>query len=311
MRLLLLHTDEAICTFMPEMVSAGLAEAFRPEAPEIQTEDGRKLTYKRAVALLKEDLDGVIVNLRLPEMLSIRIAELVHLAAIPARLILMSGTPKDLGPAASLYDDYIRTPCFEKSLPSVLAECLARPFAAQRRALTSQEHLDVAILNLLHRCDSLAPGCRGALHAFAMYRDAYLHQPPTSWPKGITREKTTTAQRLDFFAPVRPLDFAKRVDKIMQRIEGSPLYRTDQKALLNAQFNYLLDVGGLVLLNFRQELEKLLGGLEQFSRMAQSGAGGAEISPAKLRELLLSHSSLIPYVRQGITRIAALLPASG
>src|SRR5215467_1186968 len=54
MRLLLLHTDEAIRTFMPEIVRAGLAEAFKPRILDVQSEDGRNLTYERTVDLLKE-----------------------------------------------------------------------------------------------------------------------------------------------------------------------------------------------------------------------------------------------------------------
>jgi hypothetical protein len=309
MRLLLLHTDETIRAFMPELVSGGVVGDFDLKTIQFQSEDGKPLTYERAVALLKEDFDCLIVNLRLPSMLSIRLAEMVHLARVPCRLLLLSGAPKDLGPGASLFDDYIRTPCYEKSLHVTLAECLSKPFAPERRPLATQEHLDIAILNLFHRSDSLTPGCRGALHAFALYRDAYLHRPGSAWPNLQNADLT---ERIDFFAAVQPLEFANRLGKVMDRVDQSPLYRRDQKRFLSAQFNYLLDASGLILLNFRQEVEKVLKGLEQFSFMAGADAEKtAEISPARLREALLRHSKPIPYVNQGVARIAELLPASG
>jgi hypothetical protein len=310
MRLLLLHTDETVRAFLPEIISNSMGDLGLGKTLSVQNEDGNALTYDRSVAVLKEDFDCVLINLRLPEMLSIRIAELVHLTKFPGRLILMSGAPKDLGPASSLYDDYIRMPCYEKSVQTTLAESLSKTFVAAHRPLVSQEHLDIAILNLLHRCDSLVTGCRGALHAFALYRDAYLHRPLMAWPDKLTPQEAPFEERINFYAPVLPLDFATRLGKVMERVLRSALFRQDQKKFLAAQFDYLLDVGGLILMNFRQEIEGVLDGLEQFAWMAEPASGEAMKSPAHLREWLLACSKSIPYMHQGVARIAAMLPAS-
>ena len=173
MRLLLLHTDEAVRSFMPDFLRCWLAKSPRTRACEVVVEDANKLDYPRAVSLLKEEFEYIILNLRLPAILSIRIAELVHLGKVPSRLILVSGAPQDLGPELSLYDGYIRIPFLEKSLEACLDETLGGPFLAENRSIASQEHLDIAILNLLQKYDALVPGCRSALHAFGMYRDAY------------------------------------------------------------------------------------------------------------------------------------------
>ena len=179
MRLLVVHTDEAMRHFMPDLLRFWSSRSPRRKACKIQVEDGNSLDYPRAVSLLKEGFDCILVNLRLPAMLSVRISELVHLAKIPARLVLVSGAPQDLGPALSLYDGYIRIPFYDKSAEASLDESLGRPFLPEHRPMTSQEHLDIAILNLFHSYSALAPGCRGALHAFGLYRDAYLHRPST------------------------------------------------------------------------------------------------------------------------------------
>ena len=108
MHLLVLHTDEAIRHFMPDLLRLWLSKSSRPRACKIQVEDGNSLDYPRVVSLLKDGFDCIMVNLRLPAMLSVRIAELVHRAKVPARLVLVSGAPQDLGPALSLYDGYIQ-----------------------------------------------------------------------------------------------------------------------------------------------------------------------------------------------------------
>ena len=272
-------------------------------------ENGNNLDYPRAVSLLKEGFECIILNLRLPAMLSIRIAELIHLAKVPARLILVSGAPQDLGPGISLYDGYIRIPFFEKSMEASLDETLGRPFFAQDRSMTSQEHLDLAIINLLQKYDALVPGSRSPLHAFGLYRDAYLHRPSIATQVKALLPQATLNQRVDFFAEVRPLDFSKRVREVMECVNQSSFYLPKHKQFLSQQFNYLLDAIGLTLLNFRTETEEILEGLEQFARVGQ--AGGGDINPASLRELLLARSEGMLYVHQGIIQIVGLLPGSG
>ena len=272
-------------------------------------EDGSNLDYRRAVSLLEEGFECIILNLRLPAMLSIRIAELVHLAKIPARLILVSGAPQDLGPGISLYDGYIRIPFFEKSMETSLDETLGVPFCVENRSMTSQEHLDLAIINLLQKYDALAPGSRSALHAFGLYRDAYLHRPSIAIQEKSPLAQATLNQRIDFFAEVRPLDFSKRVREAMERVNQSSFYLPKHKRFLSHQFNHLLDAIGLTLMNFRTETEEILQGLEQFVTVGQ--AGGTKINPASLRELLLARSEGMHYVHQGIIQIVGLLPGSG
>jgi hypothetical protein len=309
MRLLLLHTDEAVRSFMPDLLRCWLAKSPRTRACEIVVEDAKNLDYPRAVSLLKEEFEYIILNLRLPSILSIRIAELVHLGKVPGRLILVSGTPQDLGPGLSLYDGYIRIPLFEKGWEASLDETLGRPFLAENRSMTSQEHLDIAILNFLQKYDVLVPRCRSALHAFGMYRDAYLHRPSIATADKPLLPNGTLSQRLNFFAEVRPLNFSKRVCEVMECVNQSSFYLPKQKQFLSHQLNYLLDVIGLTLVSFRTETEEILRGLEQFAQVGQ--AGGADIDPASVRKLLLARSEGMRYVHQGIIQIVGLLPGSG
>ena len=308
MRLLLLHTDEAMRSFMPTLLRGWLAKSPRQRACKIVVEDGNNLDYPRAVSLLKEGFDCILVNLRLPAMLSVRIAELVQLANIPARLVLLSGAPQELGPAVPLYDGYIRIPFYDKSAEASLDEGLGRPFLSQNRPLPSQEHLDIAILNLLHNYGALAPGCRGALHAFGVYRDAYLHRPSTATPEFAGSSRAAVNRRIDFFAEVTPLNFSPRVCAVIDCVNQSRLYLPEQKRFLAHQLNYLLDTIGLNLMNFRTETAEVLAGLEQFGRIAQ--AGGADIDLARLRERLLARSTPVRYLHQGITQIVGLLPGT-
>jgi hypothetical protein len=309
MRLLVLHTDEGVRSFLRELLRRWLAKSPQTSACEVVVENGNNLDYPRAVSLLKEGFECIILNLRLPAMLSIRIAELVHLAKVPARLILVSGAPQDLGPGISLYDGYIRIPFFEKSMEACLDETLGSPFHAQNRSMTSQEHLDLAIINLLQKYDGLAPGSRSALHAFGLYRDAYLHRPSIATQDKPLLSQATLNQRIDFFAEIRPLDFSKRVREAMECVNQSSFYLPKHKRFLSHQFNYLLDAIGLTLMDFRTETEEILEGLEQFVRVGQ--AEGGDLNPASLRELLLARSEGMHYVHQGIIQIVGLLPGSG
>ena len=309
MRLLLLHTDEGIRGFMPELLRVWLAKSSQQRACEILVEDGNNLDYPRAVALLKQKLDCILVNLRLPAMLSVRIAELVQLARIPSRLVLMSGAPQDLGSGVSLYDGYIRIPFHDKSAEASLDESLGRPFLSQQRALLSQEHIDVAVLNLLHNYSALAPGCRGALHGFGLYRDAYLHRPSTATQESSHSSRAAVNRRIDYFAQVAPLNFSQRICAVIDCVNQSRFYLPNQKRFLAYQLNYLLDTIGLTLMNFRQETEEVLAGLEQFGRMAQAGA--ADRDSATLRERLLARSTPMRFLHQGITQIVGLLPGTG
>jgi hypothetical protein len=309
MRLLLLHTDEAVRSFMPNFLRPWLAKSPQTSACEVVVEDANNLDYPRAVSLLKEEFEYIILNLRLPAMLSLRIAELVHLGKVPGRLILVSGAPQELGAGLSLYDGYIRIPFLEKSLEACLDETLGGPFLAENRPMTSQEHLDIAILNFLQKYDALVPGCRSALHAFGMYRDAYLHRPSIATADKPLLPNVTLSQRLSFFAEVRPLNFSKRVCEVMESVNQSSFYLPKQKRFLSHQLNYLLDVIGLTLMNFRTETEEILQGLEQFARVGQ--AGRADINPASMRKMLLARSEGMRYVHQGIIPIVGLLPGSG
>jgi CheY-like chemotaxis protein len=309
MRLLLLHTDEAIRSVMPDLLRDWLAKSPQPRTCNIRVEDGNSLDYPRVVSLLKEGFDCILINLRLPAMLSVRIAELVQLAKIPARLVLVSGAPQDLASALSLYDGCIRVPFYDKSAEASLEESLGRPLLAQHRLLPTQEHLDIAILNLLHNYAALAPGCRGALHAFGLYRDAYLHRPSTATPEPSVSSRAVVNQRIDLFAEVTPLNFSQRVCAVIDCVNQSRFYLPNQKRFLAYQLNYLLDTIGLTLMNFRKETEEVLAGLEQFGRMAQDG--GAGLDSATLRDRLLARSTPMRYLHQGITQIVGLLPGTG
>jgi hypothetical protein len=307
-RLLVLHTDEAMRSMLPDLLRACFSRSHQIKLSKVEVGDGNNLDQAAAVLLLKKQFDCIIVNLRLPAMLSIRIAELIHLARVPTRLILMSGAPQELGPGLSLYDGYIRVP-FCEIAKQTLGASLGQELLEPHRFMGSQEHVDIAILNLLQRCDNLAPGCRGALHAFGMYRDAYLHRPwvttENEWE--LTRAKTN--ERIDFLTEVSPLGFTERLSGVKARINASRIYTPAQKSFLSAQLNHLLDAFGLTLMNFRAETKEVLEGLERFGRMAE--AGGADINAAGLREFLLRCSEPMGYIHQGVTQIVRLLPGAG
>ena len=175
--------------------------------------------------------------------------------------------------------------------------------------MPSQEHLDIAILNLFHSYSALAPGSRGALHAFGLYRDAYLHRPSPAAREPALSSRAAVNRRIDLFAEVAPLNFSQRISTVIDCVNQSRFYLPKQKRFLAYQLNYLLDTIGLSLMNFRREAEEVLRGLEQFGQMAQ--AGGAEFDSARLRESMLAHSAPMRYAHQGITQIAGLLPNNG
>jgi hypothetical protein len=309
MHLLLLHTDEAMRGLLPGLFQVWLSKSSPAKGCKVEVQNGNDLDHAAVVLLLKKRFDCIVVNLRLPAMLSIRIAELIHLARVPTRLVLMSGAPQELGPGLSLYDGYIRIPFSGKTADQTLDESLGRPLLSQRQFMGSQEHLDIAILNLLQRCDGLAPGCRGALHAFGMYRDAYLHRPCLSTQNEPLLPRAQINQQIDFLAELSPLGFTGRLSGVRARVNASRFYTPSQKSFLSSQFEYLLDTFGLTLMNFRKETIAVLDGLEQFGRMAE--AGGADRDAAGLRELLLSHSAPMRYLHQGIIQIVRFLPGAG
>jgi hypothetical protein len=309
MRLLLLDTDEAIRSFMPDLLAVWLAKSPQAGLPRVVVEDGSRLSYPRAVSLLQEGYDSILINLRLPSMLSLRLAELVHLAKVPTRLVLLSGAPQDLSASSGLFDGYIRIPFYEKSPEAELEGTLGRPFLPEHRPLVSQEHLDVSLLNLLQKYDSLAPGCRGALHAFGLYRDAYLHRPLAEAEKQLLLPHATLAERLNYFTAISPLNFSQRILGVMEAVDQSQFYLPRQKRFLAFQFNHLLDALGLTLMNFRAEIEEILKGLEQFARMA--GSGGTDVDPASLGQMLLARSASMHYVHEAIIQIVRLLPGTG
>jgi len=307
MRLLLLHTDEAMRGFLPELFRIWLSKSHPAGASKVEVLDANDLDHAKVVSLIKKRFDCIFVNLRLPAMLSIRIAELVHLARVPTRLVLISGAPQELGPGLSLFDGYIRTPFVDKSFGEALDEILLRPLPSEHRSLSSQEHLDIAILNLLQRCDGLAPGSRGALHAFGMYRDAYLHRPWRAAHDEPSMTRSQVNRQIDFFGEVRPLGFAGRLSGVRARVNASRFYTPSEKSFLSSQFSYLLDAFGLTLMDFRAETKEVLDGLERFGSVAE--AGEAEDSSG-LGEDLLRSSAPMRYVHQGITQIVRLLPGA-
>jgi len=161
----------------------------------------------------------------------------------------------------------------------------------------------------LQRSDCLAPGCRGALHAFGMYRDAYLHRPWTATQNEPLFSRAKSNQRIAFFAKVSPLGFTGRLNGVRARVNASRLYTPSQKSFLSSQFDHLLDAFGLTLMNFRRETKEVLEGLERFGRMVE--AGRADMDSASLKEFLLRCSAPMRYVHQGISQIARLLPKAG
>jgi hypothetical protein len=243
---------------MPDLLKAWLTKSPHAKASEIVVEDGNQLDYRRMVSLLKEGYDCILVNLRLPGMLAIRLAEVVNLAKVPTRITLVSGAPHDLGIGLSLFDSYIRIPFHGKNLDVVLDETIGAPFFPEHRPLPSQEHLDLAILNLLQNYSALAPTCRSALHAFGLYRDAYLHRPVSASRHQQISSGASVLQRIEFFSEVRPLNFSQRISLVTNAVNQSGFYLPWQKLFLSFQFNHLLDAIGLTLMNFRSETEDVL-----------------------------------------------------
>jgi hypothetical protein len=291
---------------MSELLRSWLAKSPYLGVGEIVTEDGSRIDYMRGVSLLKQDFDCILLNLRLPAMLSIRLAEIVHLAKVPTRLILVSGAPTDLSKDLLLFDNYIRIPFHAKGWETVLDETLGSRVFPQNRLLPSQEHLDLAILNLLQNYNLLAPTSRSALHAFGLYRDAYLHRLTTTAQQQSVLSSADPFHLIDFFAEIHPLNFSKRISVVMDAVNQSRFYLPWQKLFLSTQLSYLLDAIGLTLFKFRLETEEVLKGLEQFARLARYGR--SDTNSSGLSELLLNQSRAMNYVHQGIIQIVSLLP---
>jgi hypothetical protein len=149
MRVLLIHTDEALRTILSRCIEDFLSERLG-QSVQVMVEERQRLNHQRLATLLEETLECIILNLRLPGLLSIRLAELVHVARIPTRLVLLTVACANLERAVPLDHALFKSPVAETFLRE-LEKVLTRTPWRQRRGLPNQEHLDASILDLVGR----------------------------------------------------------------------------------------------------------------------------------------------------------------
>jgi hypothetical protein len=199
------------------------------------------------------------------------------------------------------------TPINDESLASGLRALFQESFSYQRGSLPNQDHLDAAIEIFMGGCQHLVPGARGSAHAFGIYRDTYLHTGPATWEARVSAAQLSLEERLDRFARVRPLLFSSRLSQAAERISHSPYFAAEQRAFLKKRFEYLLDNTGRVLTRFRQEIEDILIGLEQFACMCESGPREEQMDITELAQLLMVRAQLVPGFEEGIAPIVYFL----
>ena len=131
--------------------------------------DGSEIDHQAIIQLLRQNYDYIFVNFRLPYCLSIRLAEVAHLFKIQTRVILVSGTPVADHWFLPLFDELIRLPCeleeFEQALwrlPEQTRDCLS-----------TEEHVEAAVSNLLRAARYIVPACTSAEQPYATYREVY------------------------------------------------------------------------------------------------------------------------------------------
>jgi len=327
-RFLLLHTDRNLRDQLALQLGSVFGRIPNAHGIRLENRDGGRLDYLELLGLLKGRFDLIFLDLHLPAMLSLRAAELAHLVCLPTRLVLVNGGcgappiswpaesspepcsrrwPLDLKAIIPLFDAYLPDSQDDETLSHDLQSMLREPFSCLRGKLSGQDHVDAAIENLLGACRKLVPGARGAAHAFGIYRDTYLHASSPSWDPKAAVSQFSFEERLDRFSRVRPLLFNSRLAQAAERISHSPYFAAEQRAFLKKRLDYLLDNIGRVLSRFRQEVEDILIGLEQFACMCEHGPRQEQIDITELAQMLIVRAQVVPGFEEGIAPIVYFL----
>jgi hypothetical protein len=179
-RILVLHSDQR----MRECLALALHYSLRLLKFELDVFDGNNLDHETTLSLLKKNYDYIFLNLRLPWCLSIRIAQLAHLAKVQTRIVLVSGCSVKAELLTPLFDVIIPLPCLPEDLESAIWSASSLSSLA-RASLSTEEHVEAAIKALLTVWSS---------SGFEDYR-TYFPQPAASVIQDISAS-ASLAQRL-------------------------------------------------------------------------------------------------------------------
>ncbi|HWI58366.1 MAG TPA: hypothetical protein VNZ22_14160, partial [Bacillota bacterium] len=275
---------------------------------ELRSLDGQMLDQEKVVGLLQEGFDCILMNLRLPAGLSLRLGELAHLARVPTRLFLLSGAPAHFGSELRLFDGYLSVPFTLGEFYATLDLVLAAAPCAFRNQLPNQEQIDSAVLSFFRRYPYLGIATRSPLLSFGLYRDTYLHGGPEEWDGSTAIGRATMQERVEFFAGVRPLRCLQRIDTVVEQVQASSFYDRAQKRSISLQLHLLANVIGLTLVKHREETAGVLDGLELFGRIAEEGSEAAYVETECLKRSLLTNSEAMPFVHRALMRLIEYLP---
>ncbi len=324
----MLHSDRNLRERLAHQIAVEFGQTSPGKSNQVEWRDGAHLDHFELLHLLKGRFEAVLLDLHLPAMLALRAAELAHLACIPARMVLLvpcrqpglrvngnahasknspDFTDALLKACSPLFDSCLQIPFDREEAVPRLCAVLEEPVNFQRGSLPNQDQLDAAIENLLSTCLKLAPGARGAAHAFGIYRDAYLQPDFTTWESRISLAQLNLEARLDRFIRIRPLLFSPRLIQAAERIARSPYFAADQHAFLKKRFDYLLDNTGRVLSRYRQEVEDILIGIEQFACMSEAGRRQEQMQVDDLAQMLIVRAKEVPGFEEGIAPLVYFL----
>jgi hypothetical protein len=202
MRVAIVHSDPDISWLMAQT----LRKRFALLNFRLDVVDGREIDHQGVVRLFRQDYDCIFLNLRLPYCLSLRLAEIAHLARVQTRVILVSGTPVADEWLLPFYDDLIRLPCDLDELE----DALWRIPEETRQRLPTEEHVEAALSNLLREARYIVPVSTSAEQPYAAYRAVYPLPTP-----GIFADK------LGGLEIKTPVDYRSRLASCLQRVNSS------------------------------------------------------------------------------------------
>lgn len=198
-RILVLHTEKEIRGYLVNILRA----SRRLPNVEVDEINGSRLDHKTALDLLKKNYDYIYLNTSLPFALSLRIAELVHLAKVQTRLVLVTGCGLAAELLTPLFDVIIAVPCGDGEMDSAISSASALGGFA-RTALPTEVHVEAALKGLIPFFgESLySPGVH--IRSLEDYR-LYFPHPEPSIIKDFS-PNASLARRLSAFAVRTPAD---------------------------------------------------------------------------------------------------------
>lgn len=311
-RIILVHASWDVREQTSLRLGADLGMLCNGAPIQVESRDGGSLDYHGLLRILGEPADLLLLDLRLPSMLAVRAAELAHLARLSTRLVALTSEDPALtrlgvdlsGAIIPLFDAGLALPWKSEIHGVTLRDALGGCSAGQGGRLSQPDLLDAALERLFQVFPDLLPGARGSAHAFGVYRDTYLQSANTP---ARTDAGSGGRPGLEAYARVRPVLFSPRLIQAAERISRSPYFAWEQREFLQKRVDYLLDVTGRVLVRFRQEVEDILIGLEQFACMCETGPRQEQVDISELAQMLMVRAQRVPGFEEGIAPIVYYL----